>query len=141
LLLIAVALPFGVLLRSVPPVRERDLGRVYDTIRERSDADRLASWCGLRQTRATAAEVDEVTHIILTNGAPEFVCGSWGKDLLKNSSAVFDYPEHLRWTRLHHPTDPTQWIGIGVYEIHRTGGDPLHPIVLRVPVGIRAGRR
>ena len=42
--------------------------------------------------------------------------------------------ERVKWFRLHHPTDPNEWIGIGVYEQYNTGWT-AHWIVCRVAIG------
>jgi hypothetical protein len=118
------------------PDLEHDLGRVYETIPSRCDYGRLRWWCGLRVTLASKEEAERARAILLASRNPaEFVCGppvESVRDQIRKSAGRW---QPTRWERIHHPTDPARWIGIGVWEMYRTGADPEPWIVYRVPVG------
>jgi hypothetical protein len=135
LLLVAAALPFSLLLVRTPQL-ESDLNRVYAAIPAATDFDALGSWCGLGATPATAAEKELACRVVRTAPDPGvFVCGQIGAQLFRDLATASVRPEGLRLVRIHNSTDPNRWVGVGIGDVWRTGTDPLHTIVLRVPVG------
>ena len=134
-LLIAAALPFSVLL-SRPAQWEFNLTRVYARISKSDDFDELASWCGLRSTSATPAERDELSRIAFADG-DAFAVGPYG-DFFRHDRRLLYATGAFHWERIHHVTDPGQWIGLGVFDTYQSGTGMVRSIILRVPVGFSA---
>lgn len=129
LVLLALTAPLGMLALGPkptppPPPKEMDLERVYTLLPERSNYERLGQWCGLRRTTATDAEVAQIRQRLAGLADPrEAWCGPVGRILWE-----FPHPSEWRharmpamWIRLHHPSDPSRWVGIGVLEVYYTG--------------------
>jgi hypothetical protein len=120
---------------SFPPVPETDLRRVYDTIPDRIMYDELGRWCGLRQTPATPAEVAAIREALRAAPDPKQVWCTGEADMwMRVFPDGVRPPERAKWVRLHHPTRPDQWIGIGILEQENTGWTAYY-IVCRVAIG------
>jgi hypothetical protein len=144
---LAVALPSLLLLVPKPAGRpsqqppddgrERDLARVYAALPEQRVYDDLRDWCGLRVTAVTPAEMDALAAA-LRIPQDEWMCESGPELRSAMREAVAEQPDRCRWVRIHHRTDPTQWIAVGMNEaMWSTGRPPSQVIHVRVPIGFR----
>jgi hypothetical protein len=107
---------------------------VYEALDDYKENGSLRSWCGLRETPATASEIDRINSLIMSvPDIREVFCFSGG-DETRGWAAAIASSDRLRWVRLHHPNDPNRWIGIGVQHRYNTGGWSDY-IVFRVRVG------
>jgi hypothetical protein len=133
-ILLAVAAPLAVFVLGPQPAPESawDLRRVYDAIPDHLDYKQITNWCGLRRTVATASETAAIKEALQTAPASEQVwCIDRWKDLF---SGKYRPSKLTKWVRIHHSTDPDQWVGIGVLKLP-TPDRTYYWIVCRVAVG------
>jgi hypothetical protein len=143
LLILALAAPLSlfVLVPSPPasphaiPAKETDLRRVYARLSEECLYRNFHEWCGLRVSDATPDEAAHIRQAVRLAPDPKSV---WLGPLAGTWARVFPDgvrpKERVRWYRLSHPTDPAEWIGIGVCEQYNTGWT-AYWIACRVAVG------
>jgi hypothetical protein len=120
------------------PNLERNLDRVYAEIPHRCDFEQLSLWCRLRKTAAIDSEVAVIREALSDASARR---QEWCIERHDTLRGVFvdqpRQPVHLvRWFRLHHPTDPGQWIGIGVFDDYHTD-QTERLIIYRVAIGFQ----
>jgi hypothetical protein len=141
LLVLALAAPLGLLIfaptpSSRPtPQRVTDLRRVYELLPERCLYNDFNEWCGLRVMDTTAEEAAFLRNAVESAPDPKQVwCSPLTEHLRTAPSRTKRFPEGIKWYRLSHPTDRSQWIGIGVKEAYNTGWT-AYWIMCRIPVG------
>ncbi len=133
--LAVILAPLGLLLLPRPRPPENNLDRVYDSLGGVSKYADLEKWCGLRRTPATADEVDQLNAVIMSaNDIREHFFFGDGSRLFAESVSRSD---RFRWVRLHHPTDPNRWIGVGVLNHYNTGAGFQDYVVFRVRIGFK----
>lgn len=132
-ILVVLLAPLGLFQLPRPQQQESDLNRVYNSLNGMSKYADLEKWCELRRTPATVDEVSQLNAVMMstTDIREHFFLGDGSRLLAEAVSRS----ERLRWVRLHHPTDPSRWIGVGVLNHYNTGSGFQDYLIFRVRVG------
>jgi hypothetical protein len=118
-----------------PRAKETELREVYARLSEECLFQNLHKWCGLRVSDATPDEAALLRAAVEDAPDPKQVwCGPLDDSRRNRPPKTYKFPEDIRWYRLSHPTDPNQWIGIGVSDHYDTMAW-TYWIRCRVPVG------
>jgi hypothetical protein len=101
--------------------KETDNQRVHSQIPDNCLFQNLHDWCGLRVSVATSDEAAQLRAAVEDATDPKQVWCGPEDDVRRNApSKTYRFPDGIRWYRLHHKTDPNQWVGIGVFEHYDT---------------------
>ena len=140
LLIVAVTLPFALLvLGGSPTPKESDLQNVFVRLPEQTRYEDLQHWCGLGVSEATPKEVARLREAVENAPDPRQVwCGFLDERRRGAPPGTYKFPEGIRWYRIGDPWNPSQWIGIGVYDFYSTARTT--PVIrCRVAVGFEPG--
>ena len=137
LLIVAVAVPLACVAFNIPepvafpeiPPREPDLRRAYDQLGSQRNFDGFKHWCGLRVEPATRDESKLLDRALAATPDKSLVVP------VTDKSRVRELLRQIDWVRINHPTDRTQWLGIGF--TMNPGSDVEHTIIARVPMGFQ----